>query len=89
MLKLLAAPVTNDRSPRYMERALAAIHQAHAFHEPITFRYAATGGRVGLFVDARAAVASTPTAINVAKTASLTLPILTLLSSNRHLTDAI
>ena len=27
VLKLLAAPVTNDRGPRYMERALAAIHQ--------------------------------------------------------------
>ena len=50
MLKLLSAPATNDRSPRYMERALAAIHQAHP-HEQITFHYGTTGGRVGLFIE--------------------------------------
>ncbi len=50
MLKLLTAPVTNDRSPRYMERALAAIHQAHCFCEPITFLYGSMSDRVGLFV---------------------------------------
>src|SRR5207249_1294728 len=51
MLKLLTAPVTNDRSPRYMERALAAIHQSHRLDEPITFHYATTAGRVGLFLE--------------------------------------
>jgi hypothetical protein len=50
VLKLLAAPATNDRSPRYMERALAAIHQADRFGKPVTFLYAATAGRVGLFL---------------------------------------
>jgi hypothetical protein len=51
MLKLLTAPVTNDRSPRYMERALAAIHQAHPHGAAITLLYATTAGRVGLFLD--------------------------------------
>ena len=46
-----AAPVTNDRSPRYMERALAAIHQAHPERGSIAFLYAATEGRV--FFDSR------------------------------------
>lgn len=50
MLKLLTAPVTNDRSPRYMERALAAIHQARRYGEAITFFYAAKENRVGLFL---------------------------------------
>src|SRR4029077_696944 len=50
VLMLLTAPVTNDRGPRYMERALAAIHQAHRRGDAITFLYAATAGRVGLFV---------------------------------------
>ncbi|GEM_PF-6926193 len=50
MLKLLTAPVTNDRSPRYMERALAAVHQAHRLTEPITVRYGTLSGRVGLFL---------------------------------------
>lgn len=51
MLKLLTAPVTNDRSPRYMERALAAIHQTHSHGEPITLVFGTTAGRVGLFLD--------------------------------------
>jgi len=50
VLKLLTAPVTNDRGPRYMERALASIHQANPNGEPITLIYAATEGRVGLFL---------------------------------------
>ncbi len=50
MLKLLSAPATNDRSPRYMERALAAIHQAHS-HDAVMFRYGTTGSRVGLFIE--------------------------------------
>jgi hypothetical protein len=43
VLKLLTAPETNDRGPRYMERALAAIHQANHRREPITLLYAGTG----------------------------------------------
>jgi len=50
VLKLLTAPVTNDRGPRYMERALAAIHQAVRHGEPVTLIYAATESRVGLFL---------------------------------------
>src|SRR4051812_29397731 len=50
VLKLLTAPATNDRSPRYMERALAAIHQAHRLREPIYFLYGPLSERVGLFV---------------------------------------
>ena len=51
MLKLIAAPATNDRSPRYMERALAAIHQADRSAEPITLRYGTTEDRVALFIE--------------------------------------
>lgn len=50
VLKLLASPATNDRSPRYMERALAAIHQARPYGEPVTLLYANTEGRAGLFL---------------------------------------
>jgi hypothetical protein len=50
MLKLLTAPETNDRGPRYMERALAGIHQANSDRVPITLLYAAREDRVGLFV---------------------------------------
>lgn len=50
VLKLLTAPVTNDRGPRYMERALAAIHQANPDREPLTLIYTTTEGRVGLFL---------------------------------------
>jgi hypothetical protein len=50
VLELLTAPLTNDRSPQYMERDLAAMHQAHCLSEPITFLYATLSDRVGLFV---------------------------------------
>lgn len=51
MLKLLTAPVTNDRSPRYMERALAAIHQGRLQGAWITLHYATIDERVGLFLE--------------------------------------
>lgn len=51
VLKLLTAPVTNDRGPRYMERSFAAIHQANHDGAPVTLRYAALDGRIGLFVE--------------------------------------
>ena len=44
------APATNDRGPRYMERALAAIHQANHDRLPITLEYGITEGRIGMFV---------------------------------------
>lgn len=51
MLKSLAAPATNERGPRYMEKALAAIHQANHQHQPIVFGYGSSQQRVGLFVE--------------------------------------
>lgn len=56
VLKLLTAPVTNDRSPRYAERAFAAIHQAGLRRGSITLLYAASDGRVGLFLKCSEAV---------------------------------
>lgn len=50
MLKLLAAPATNDRGPRYMERALASIHQADSNRQPVTLSYAVIEDRVALLV---------------------------------------
>lgn len=49
MLKSIAAPATNDRSPRYCEKALAAIHQAITPGEEVCFEYGVSQGRVGLF----------------------------------------
>jgi hypothetical protein len=50
VLLLLAAPAQNDRSPRYMEKALAAIHQSGLGGEPITLVYGPIAGQVGLLV---------------------------------------
>jgi len=50
MITLLAAPATNDRGPRYMERALAAMHQAHQQGKLATFAYGTTEDLVGLFI---------------------------------------
>jgi hypothetical protein len=44
----LAAPATNERGPRYMEKALAAIHQADHERCPVTLSYGVHEGRVGL-----------------------------------------
>ncbi len=51
MLRLLAAPATNNRSPRYMERALAAIHQAQRTGEQIVLHYGSVEDRVALIVE--------------------------------------
>jgi hypothetical protein len=51
MLLSLAVPADNTRSPRYMEKALAAIHQSNGARVPIVLQYANRGGQVGLFVD--------------------------------------
>ena len=51
MLKLLSAPAANERGPRYMEKALAAIHQANHLRRPIVFGYGASWQRVGLFFE--------------------------------------
>jgi hypothetical protein len=44
----VTTPVTNDRGPRYMERALAAIHQVGRDAEPISLMFASVAGRVTL-----------------------------------------
>jgi hypothetical protein len=53
---LLSAPATNDRSPRYMEKALAAIHQANHERHPIILEYGLHEGRIALFVEAPASI---------------------------------
>lgn len=50
MLMLPTAPVMNGRSPRDMERALAAIHQANGGELVALIVYAASEGRFGLFI---------------------------------------
>ena len=49
MLFLVTVPATNERGPRYMEKALAAIHQAR-LRRPVTFRFGALQGQIGLFI---------------------------------------
>lgn len=53
---LLSAPATNDRSPRYMEKALAAIHQANHERHPVMLEYGLYEGRVAMFVEAPATI---------------------------------
>lgn len=50
VLKLISAPATNERGPRYMEKALAAIHQANYERQPMSLEYGLHEGRVALFV---------------------------------------
>jgi hypothetical protein len=47
---LWTAPADNERGPRYMEKALAAIHQALAPGQSVTLSYGSDDGQVGLFV---------------------------------------
>src|SRR5437879_1283041 len=56
VLTLIAAPANNERGPRYMEKALAAIHQAGLRHEPLTLLYGSIAGQIGLFVRCRLSV---------------------------------
>lgn len=50
MLTLIAAPLNNERGPRYMERALAAIHQSRLRQNPVTLLYRSHAGQIGLFI---------------------------------------
>jgi len=50
VLTLLSAPATNDRSPRYMERAFASIHHSLQHGGALTLFYAAQDNQVGLFL---------------------------------------
>jgi hypothetical protein len=49
MRQLLSAPPNNERSPRYMEKALAAIHQANRRRQTVILEYGCQEGRVGLY----------------------------------------
>lgn len=44
-------PADNERGPRYMERALAAIHEAHLYNPPIVLSYGSVAGEIALLVD--------------------------------------
>lgn len=50
MRLLFSAPATNERGPKFMDKALAAIHQAILPLEPVEFEFGDYDGRVGLFV---------------------------------------
>lgn len=50
---LWTAPADNERGPRYMEKALAAIHQALSPGQSVTLSYASSDGQVGLCVQCR------------------------------------
>lgn len=52
MRMLLATPATNERGPRYMEKALASMHQANVDCLPITLEYGCHEGKVAIFVNA-------------------------------------
>jgi len=47
VLTIIAAAVSNDRSPHYMEKALAAIHQALRPGQRIVFEYGTSKGKSG------------------------------------------
>ncbi|MFO1003484.1 MAG: hypothetical protein U0936_24390 [Planctomycetaceae bacterium] len=47
---LVTVPANNARSPRYMEKALAAIHQA-SLRYPLTLRYRSEQDQVGLYLE--------------------------------------
>ncbi len=49
MLYQITAPANNERGPRYIEKALAAIHQAHP-SQPVSLLYGVREGQIGLFV---------------------------------------
>ncbi len=50
MLTLIAAPANNERGPRYMEKALASIHQSGLRRRSLTLVYGAVGEQIGLLL---------------------------------------
>lgn len=50
VLVALSPPATNDRSPRYMEKALAAIHQGLPAGEPVVLAFGPRSGQVAWLV---------------------------------------
>ncbi len=49
VLYQITAPANNERGPRYTEKALAAVHQAHP-SRPVSLLYGVREGQIGLFV---------------------------------------
>ena len=47
---LFTTPPTNERGPKLMEKALAAIHQAMPATGAVALEYGEHEGRVGLFL---------------------------------------
>lgn len=50
MLTTISVPADNERGPRYMERAFAAIHEARWHRAPLVFVYGCLADRIGLFI---------------------------------------
>lgn len=50
VLTLVAAPANNERGPRYMEKALASIHQSGLHRPALTLMYGAVGEHIGLLL---------------------------------------
>ncbi len=57
MHHLLSTPADNERGPRYMEKTLAAFHQAATQRDSVVFEYASDGEQVGLRVRCQARLA--------------------------------
>src|SRR5438046_632186 len=49
VLKLISVPAGNERTPRFMEKALGAIHQSLTPGQPFSLEYGAFRGQVALF----------------------------------------
>ena len=56
MLTLISSPANNERGPRYMEKALAAIHQAGSRRLHMTLAYGSLHGQLGLYLRCPTAV---------------------------------
>lgn len=50
LLTLLSAPAANDRTPRHMEKAIAAVHQGLRVGDRLGLEIGVTKGRVGFFI---------------------------------------
>lgn len=73
MRVMLATPATNERGPRYMEKALAAMHQANPDARPITLEYGCHEGKVALFLQAPDGIEAIVTAPIIANYPAATL----------------
>lgn len=74
---LWTAPAENERGPRYMEKALAAIHQALEPGQTVTLTYGPHDGRVGLLIECVEEVAARVTGPLIANYPQCSLTIVT------------